>query len=71
MRKEYLKNNKRVSEGSQRYTRKELRMCYNIHKHMFAAMLKAVCSNTESCLKQGENVLEARRKTVESNIQTC
>lgn len=71
MRKEYLKNNKRVSEGNQRCTRKELRTCYNIHKHMFAAMPKAVCSNTESCLKQGENVFEARRKTVESNIQTC
>ena len=71
MRKEYLKNNKRVSEGNQRCTRKELRTCYNIHKHMFAAMSKAVCSNTESCLKQCENVLEAMQKTAESNTQTC
>lgn len=69
MRKEYLKNNKRVSEGSQRCTRKELRTCYNLHKHMFAAMPKAVCSNTESCLKQGENVLEARRKPLKATYK--
>lgn len=69
MRKEYLKNNKRVSEGSQRCTRKELRTCYNIHKHMFAAMPKAVCSNTESCLKQGEKPLKATYKRVRSNAK--
>lgn len=73
MRKEYLKNNKRVSEGNQRCTRKELRTCYNIHKHMFAAMPKAVCSNTQTCYKQNEKgysrIQKKVRKTQTATLQ--